>query len=82
MDILHATSDLDLEVLAPLPADARAETVAEKAKDIFCSKWDLAKEGLTLLLLIVKNPIARMLINWSVRVGDAVQVKICGTPAQ
>lgn len=53
------------------------ESNGEKAKDVFCDHWGNSKKGLTLVLLIVKNPIVKLVVNIVIAVGDGIASKIC-----
>lgn len=43
----------------------------------FCKNWPLAKQGLELLLAIVKNPIVKGAIRLIISAGDAIAGNIC-----
>lgn len=51
-------------------------TSTDKSK--FCEAWPLAKEGLTLLEGIVKNPFVKGAIHLIINAGDAIAKSICG----
>lgn len=57
--------------------DMEAKADGKKAKDIFCDKWDNAKESLQLIVVMVKNPIAKLIITIVMALGDGIQAKIC-----
>ena len=46
-------------------------------KNKFCDVWPGAKQALTLLQSIVKNPIAKGAIGIVIAAGDAVAARIC-----
>ena len=48
-----------------------------KAKDIFCDKWDEAKVSLELIVMMVKNPIVKLLVTLVMAMGDGIQSKVC-----
>lgn len=54
------------------------ESNGEKAKDVFCDHWGQSKRGLTLVLVIVKNPIVKLIVNIVIAIGDGIESKICG----
>ena len=52
-------------------------TAASKGK--FCDIWPNAKEALTVLQSMVKNPIAKAAIGIVIGAGDAVAKTVCGS---
>jgi hypothetical protein len=44
----------------------------------FCQVWPSAKEALTFLQNMVKNPIAKAAIGIVIAAGDAVSKQVCG----
>lgn len=71
----NLTENLDLE--AEIPKNEK-ESTGEKVKDVFCERWELAKGALELLLLVLKNPLAKWVVNIVINIGNAVQYKFCG----
>ena len=57
--------------------DLSAEHKGEKAKEVFCENWDNSKKGLELVIVMVKNPIVKLIVNIVIAVGDGIQSKIC-----
>lgn len=51
-------------------------TATQKGK--FCKVWPEAKQALTLLQAIIKNPIAKAAIGIVIGAGDAVAKTVCG----
>ena len=50
----------------------------DENKQKFCKAWPAVKQGLQLLLGIIKNPIAKGAINLVISAGDAISASICG----
>ncbi len=48
-----------------------------QAKSEFCKIWPNAKNGLEVLISVVKNPIAKLAISTAIAAGDAVSKNIC-----
>jgi hypothetical protein len=63
-DIVKNASNITLE-----PASANATG--------FCQVWPEAKNGLTLLRDMIKNPIAKAAINIVIAAGDGVASQVC-----
>ncbi len=62
-EIVAKACDISLE---------KSAATATLAENNFCSVWPAAKQGLTLLQGIVKNPIAKADIGIVIAAGDAV----------
>lgn len=56
--------------------EAKAEG-GSKAKEIFCDKWDEARAALDLIVLMVKNPIVKLIVTLVIAVGDGIKTKVC-----
>jgi len=67
-----------LEKLEDVSIDLEAKDEdGNKIKEFFCDEWQRGKKGLTLLSLITKNPIVKLVILIIISAGDSVSDKIC-----
>ena len=53
-------------------------TSVADAEGKFCQLWPSVKEGLQLLVGLIKNPVVKYTISGIIAAGDAVASKICG----
>ncbi|MBN8837409.1 MAG: hypothetical protein J0I09_09130 [Sphingobacteriia bacterium] len=53
-------------------------TLTSTNSNQFCTVWPSVKQGLQLLVDLVKNPIAKGAITLVIAAGDAVSKQICG----
>lgn len=76
---MKATKRLIESKISNLKIDLEAETKTpgEKAKDIFCDKWDRSSQGIELTILFIKNPIAKWILGLALLIGNSVQDNIC-----
>lgn len=72
-------SDLNqLESFEDISLDTNATTSSgQSAKTIFCNGWPSTKVVLESVSLIIKNPIAKIIIGIVIKAGDALSTKIC-----
>jgi len=68
---------MDSKEIIKRSGDISLTNVAD-GENQFCSVWPSAKQGLTLLQSIIKNPIAKGAIGVAIAAGDAVAKQICG----
>lgn len=54
------------------------EENTEEKQNAFCGIWETAKPALELMTAILKNPIAKFVIDLVISVGDRVKEKVCG----
>lgn len=66
--------------LENVSVNLEAEINGQKVKDTFCKNWNAAKIGLNEVLVIVRNPIVKMIVSIVIAVGDGIQSKICIDP--
>ncbi len=62
-----------------LDVEATHPVTGEKAKDVFCTGWPVAKKSLELIYATVKNPIVKLIVNIVITVGDGMANKFCGS---
>ncbi len=69
----------DLENLDNVSIDLEAIHPESKTplKDGFCSEWDKARLTLESIVIFVKNPIVKLIINIVIGVGNGIQSRIC-----
>lgn len=69
----------DLENLENVSINLDAEHPETKhpLKDTFCSEWDKARLTLESIVIFVKNPIVKLIINIVIGIGNGIQGRIC-----
>lgn len=69
----------DLENLENVSVDLDAVHPETKhpLKDNFCNDWDKARVVLENIVIFVKNPIVKLIINIVIGIGNGIQNKIC-----
>lgn len=74
----------DLENLDNISMDIDAIHPESKQplKDTFCSEWDKARAVLESIVIFVKNPIVKLIINIVIGVGNGIQGRICEKEAE
>ena len=56
---------------------ADAATADNKVKDLFCKLWPDAKKAIDALLQIIKNPVAKAVLQLVEAIGDGAQKAFC-----
>lgn len=55
------------------------EEGTEVQQNAFCGIWETARPALDILVLVIRNPIAKWIIGLVIMVGDKVKEKVCST---
>lgn len=66
--------------LENVSVDTEATYEGKPVKETFCDHWKEARIGLELIGTVVKNPIAKLIVNIVINIGDGINEKFCPTP--